>query len=128
MEIPAPTNPPHAWRYQAKCNNDDVYPEVKVGPIHYKAGKAETEMFYPPRDRRLYKTVADAAKDMCYGRDGHSPCPVRRTCLLYAINNDEVHGIFGGKSHRERAALERRHKAQHPELTLEEYVYSEFCK
>lgn len=122
-----PNDPPHAWRYHAKCARPEVYPEVKVGEIHYEAGKVQTELFFPPRARALYATVADAAKAICYGRDGLGECPVRRTCLMYALGNDERHGISGGKSHRERAAMVRRQQAKHPEMTIEEYVYSEHC-
>lgn len=118
-------DPPHAWRYDAKCAKDESYPEVVVGEIHYEAGHNNTELFYPPRDRALYKTVADAAKGMCYGRDGLGECPVRKICLLEALADNEVHGIFGGKSHRERAAMVRRRDARFPEMTMKEYIYSE---
>lgn len=123
-----PSDPPYAWRYHAKCANPEVYPEVEVGEIHYQEGQVETELFFPPRARALYKTVADAAKSICYGRDGLGECPVRRTCLMYAVDNDERHGIFGGKSHRERAAMVRRQQARHPEMSIHEYIRSEICK
>ena len=117
-----PDDPPYAWRYHAKCADGSNYPEVVVGDIHYEAGKTNTELFFPPRDRALYKTIADAAKDMCYGRDGRGECPVRKECLLEALKNGEQHGIFGGKSHRERAAMLRRKEATHPEMPLKEYL------
>lgn len=131
---PRTFSPPHSWRYESKCAKPEVYPEVRVGDVHFVKGQVDTELFYPPRDKALYKTIADASKAICYGRDDLGECPVRRECLLYAltledeVGIDERHGIYGGKSNRERAALERRRQAQHPELNIEEYVRSEHCR
>lgn len=41
------------------------------------------------------------AKAVCYR------CPVRRACLVYALKNDENHGVWGGMTVRERRALRR---------------------
>lgn len=90
------------WEYQAKCNGMD------------------TELWFPPRDKTLYKPIADKAKAICFGKDGKPACPVRIQCLLAADANDEVHGIWGGLSHRERNALKR--KAEKKGMTLEEIV------
>ena len=90
------------WRYEAKCRGVD------------------TEIFFPPRDKALYKPIADQAKAICWGKDGNAPCPVRKECLKEAIVNDELHGIFGGMSHRERNAAQRKYKKQG--LTLDEWI------
>jgi len=95
-------DPAWTWRYDAKCQGED------------------TEMFFPPRDKALYKPIADKAKAICWGKDGRPPCPVRKECLKEAINNNELHGIFGGLSHRERNAAERKFKKQG--LTLDEWI------
>lgn len=100
------TRPDYSWRYEAKCRGID------------------TEIFYPPRDKALYKPIADKAKAVCLGKDGQDECPVRRECLLDAIDNDELHGIWGGMSHRERNALIRRHQRLEDGSTFEEYVWS----
>jgi WhiB family redox-sensing transcriptional regulator len=34
-------------------------------------------------------------------------CPVERDCLEHAIRVGEIHGIWGGKSERERARIRR---------------------
>jgi len=91
-----------SWRYEAKCKGED------------------TEMFFPPRDKALYKPIADAAKAICYGRDGRPACPVKDKCLKEAIKDDELHGIFGGMSHRERNALKRKYTKQG--LTLDQWL------
>jgi hypothetical protein len=80
----------------------------------------ETDYWFPPRDKKLYKPIADKAKAVCFGKDGKAECPVRIQCLLYAEGNDEQHGIWGGLSHRERNALKR--KAAKHGKTLEEWV------
>ena len=98
-------NPPWAWRYDAKCKGED------------------TEIFFPPRDKALYKPIADKAKAICWGKDGKSACPVRKQCLSEAVNNDELHGIFGGMSHRERNAMKRKYEKQG--LTLDEWLEKE---
>lgn len=90
------------WRYDAKCKGHD------------------TELWFPPRDKDLYKKIAGKAKAICFGKDGLPECPVRIQCLLYAEGNDEQHGIWGGLSHRERNALKR--KAKKHGQTLEEWV------
>jgi len=93
---------PWAWRYDAKCRGED------------------TEIFFPPRDKALYKPIADKAKAICWGKDGLPPCRVRKDCLREAIINDELHGIFGGMSHRERNAAKRKYKKKG--LTLDEWL------
>lgn len=94
-----------SWREQARCWGED------------------TELFFPPRDKDKYKIIADQAKTMCFGANGKSPCPVLNQCLWYAIDSDEVHGIWGGMSHRERNALVRKWRRLYKDkMTLEEYV------
>lgn len=34
-------------------------------------------------------------------------CPVKSQCLQYALDNDEVHGIWGGLSRMERRKLKQ---------------------
>ena len=84
------------------------------------------EIFYPPRDKALYKQTADLAKSYCYGGNGKPPCQVRLDCLWEAVSTDEQHGIWGGLSHRERNALVRKWNRQYKDtMTLKEYVFQE---
>lgn len=95
-----------SWREKARCSGED------------------TEIFYPIRDKDTYKTVASQAKAMCFGPSGKTPCPVRKECLWYALEDDEQHGIWGGLSHRERNALVRKWKKKYSSsMTLEEYIF-----
>lgn len=113
---------PRYWEEHAACFGHDDDPEVQETIEKVRAevinvtGKdrmlSVTELFYPPRIRELYYVYADRAKDFCMGKDRRHPCPVRRQCLLWAIQNDEEHGLWGGMSHRERNALVRKVEAR----------------
>lgn len=56
----------------------------------------DPDLFFPERG----ESVA-AAKEVC------QDCPVRLTCLQYALDNKEHHGIWGGVSERERRRIRR---------------------
>ena len=108
-----PMADPQPWEYEAKCgarNYDPVTEEYT--PVY------DPDLWFPPRDKKLYKPIADKAKSICFGRDGKGECPARLQCLMAADKNEEVHGIWGGMSHRERNALKR--KADRLGTTLEE--------
>lgn len=97
--------PPHSWRYTAKCMD------------------VNTDIFYPPRDKALYKPIADQAKAICWGTGENDPeCPVRRECLWYAISMNDTHGIWGGMSHRERSHLERKFQRLNLNMSFRQYV------
>lgn len=85
----------------------------------------DPDIFFPPRDKALYKGIADEAKSYCFGNgETTSACPVRKECLWYAVASDMEHGIFGGMSHRERNALVRKWQRQYKDsMTLKEYIF-----
>lgn len=76
---------PQPWRARAACLGQPV--EVFFGPE--RAGKA-AEARWAPR-----------AKAICRG------CEVRAACLEYAIETEQEHGVWGGLTPDERAALAR---------------------
>lgn len=108
-----PERQDYEWQEDAACNIVvDGVPQVDVN------------IFFPPREKELYKKIADEAKSYCFGKDGKSPCAVRSDCLWYSINGDEQHGIWGGLSHRERNALVRKWRKQYRStMTLKEYIF-----
>lgn len=80
------------WQARAACLNTDMdlmFPEPPGAD-----GKKE------------YVSQVAAAKRVC----GY--CPVRRECLLYALAGDEMYGVWGGKTRRERLRIERLAAAQ----------------
>jgi WhiB family redox-sensing transcriptional regulator len=88
------------------------------------SGIENPDIFFPPRDKELYKKIATEAKAMCLGTRGSSPCPVRAQCLWTAIEDDEQHGIWGGLSHRERNAVVRKWSRNFKgKMTLKEYIF-----
>ena len=86
--------PGDEWRENAKCDGEDP------------------DLFFPDRDKNAYRFVAAQAKAICFGRDGRPRCPVLSECLEDAIAKDELFGIRGGMSHRERNALVRKRERQ----------------
>ena len=97
--------PKHGWRYGSKCWG------------------TKTNTFYPPRPRGEYRDVADEAKSVCWGTGEHDPeCPVRKNCLLYAIERNDPHGIWGGMSNRERSHLLRKFSSLQPGVTFSQWV------
>jgi len=67
-----------AWMDDANCRGFDV------------------DKFFPVsgEDTRTIKAICRA-------------CDVQAECLAYAINNHEIHGIWGGLSERERRRIRR---------------------
>ena len=92
------------WRADAACKGMD------------------TELWFPPREKELYKPIATISKGICLGKNGRPECPVRKECLMYSETMNEQYGIWGGLSHRERNALKR--KAERNGMTLKEWVES----
>ena len=72
-----------SWRQLARCRGVD--PEV----------------FYPVSDD---EDAADEAKSIC------ALCPVRETCLEYALTAREKEGVWGGLTERERRRILRRRR------------------
>jgi len=70
-----------SWRQRAACRGVD--PDV----------------FYPVSDED-----AEEAKAICRG------CPVRESCLEYALANRERDGVWGGATERERRRLIRQRR------------------
>jgi hypothetical protein len=72
--------------------------------------KTQTALFYP--SERPGQQVA-RAKKICNGVPGtrtqpaQEPCVFRDMCLHYAIDQQEVFGVWGGTSERERRKIQR---------------------
>lgn len=62
--------------------------------------QTDPEAFFPEKGGSTRE-----AKAICVG------CPVRETCLEWALAKGERFGIFGGKSERERRKIEKDRKA-----------------
>lgn len=61
--------------------------------------KGKSELFFPSSDTGK---MAEPAKVIC------AKCPIAGVCLEYALVNKIEHGIWGGKTERERRTIIRR--------------------
>ncbi|CAB5219056.1 Transcription factor WhiB [uncultured Caudovirales phage] len=80
--------------------------ELQVNTDDALCAQIAPEMFFPlPND----SGTAKSAKRIC------ARCPEVEVCLTVAIANDEIHGIWGGSTERERQLIRRgsRTKAVH---------------
>lgn len=70
---------------------------------------ANLQLFFDPEGESSKPRAARerAAKAVC------AWCPVRRECLMFALNTPERYGIWGGLTARERTALKRRRRTTH---------------
>ena len=66
------------WQERARCQEADI------------------GVFYPPR---MTDQTAEPAKRLCQG------CPVRESCLRFALATGDRYGIFGGTTPKERRVL-----------------------
>ncbi len=72
------------WRHRAACLEEDP------------------ELFFPIGTSGPALVQAGEAKAVCAG------CPVRETCLAWALETGQMAGIWGGLDEEERRALKRR--------------------
>ena len=63
---------------------------------------ADPELFFPDGDIRSARAQLKTAKLICRG------CPVRATCLNWALASGQEAGIWGGLTEDERRGLRRR--------------------
>jgi hypothetical protein len=62
----------------------------------------DPELMFPPTGR-AHKKQRQHAKELCRGRAGRAPCPLREACRDDAVAHGDYNGgIYGGLSDRER--------------------------
>jgi WhiB family redox-sensing transcriptional regulator len=76
-----------AWQAYAACRDHDP------------------ELFFPVSD---VDPKVTAAKHIC------GTCPVRETCLRWALDTGQRHGVWGGATENERRAIRRGRPAANP--------------
>lgn len=62
-----------------------------------RCSQADPEAWFPPPR----SNAGTAAKQVC------ARCPIQPECLAWAVATGQTHGIWGGKSERERRPLRR---------------------
>jgi WhiB family redox-sensing transcriptional regulator len=61
----------------------------------------DPDMFFPDPEKPNATYLAQAAKSVC------STCPYVVECLEWALSNDEIWGVWGGTTERERSRMQR---------------------
>jgi WhiB family redox-sensing transcriptional regulator len=77
------------WTEQAACAEEDP------------------ELFFPVSSQGPGAAQTQRAKEVC------ARCPVQAQCLRWALDTDQMTGIWGGTSEKERVAIRRREAARH---------------
>jgi WhiB family redox-sensing transcriptional regulator len=77
----ARTREPEGWRLEASCRHVDP------------------DLFFPTGTARSAADHIEAAKAVC------RTCPVRVSCLDFALSSHQDAGIWGGTSEEERRAI-----------------------
>jgi WhiB family redox-sensing transcriptional regulator len=81
----------------------DLYDPERAWMQWGACGSADPDAWFPTTG-----VPATVAKQVCNGRKGRPPCPVRDRCLAWALDRDEDFGVWGGKSERERRKLKKK--------------------
>lgn len=85
---------------RAKCREKTI--EKQIHPdIFYPEPYLYNEKHKSVGPNILMKQQVKQAKAIC------AICPVKQECLDYALRNEEVYGIWGGKTTRERAKISK---------------------
>ncbi|HVL06324.1 MAG TPA: WhiB family transcriptional regulator [Acidimicrobiales bacterium] len=74
----------HSWRDEARCLGSDP------------------DLFFPLGSKGKPLEQAEVAKGLCLG------CQVRGLCLQYALETNQVTGVWGGTTEDERRSLRRK--------------------
>ncbi len=77
------------WMEEAKCRGLDP------------------NTFFPRGSMQQETAGEKAAKRICLGRDGAPICPVINECRDYALEHNEIFGVWGGLTERERMRARR---------------------
>lgn len=91
------------WMIKAACRNYDNPDEI----------------FFPPTTKGVKPDYTEA-KRICFNE-----CPVRRTCLVYAVAHRETRGVWGGLSDLERKQLPRATKQQYRDTWFRLHPYAQ---
>lgn len=62
------------------------------------------EIFYGTLTEPITRKEIGMARQICL------PCPVRKQCLIVALQTSEPHGVWAGLTHKERHGLLKRFK------------------
>lgn len=87
--------------------HEEFDPWACIGPLPVWREKAacldeDPELFFPAGTTGRALAQVEEAKAIC------SQCPVMDECLEWALEANEQHGVWGGRSEEERKKMKRR--------------------
>jgi WhiB family transcriptional regulator, redox-sensing transcriptional regulator len=68
------------------------------------------DLFHPDHGEH---SITRMAKAICNGTEKTEPCPVRESCLLWALEVGDNHAVLGGMSPRQRHRLQAERRRTH---------------
>jgi WhiB family transcriptional regulator, redox-sensing transcriptional regulator len=87
---------------------------IEKSPIIPPCQITDPDLWFGNEDDAASTRFRDA-KNMC------SYCPAIQACAAYAIANDEMYGVWGGLTPRERQLLRMKHKSNNPKVFVKTY-------
>ena len=90
---------------------------IEKSPIIPPCQITDPDLWFGSEDDAL-ATRFRAAKNMC------SYCPAIQACAAYAIESNEIYGVWGGLTPAERTALRDKHKRGRPSVYVKTYDLS----
>lgn len=69
--------------------------------------QAKCISFPPSRGNDPWYDEQDEAIQICNGDNDGVVCPMRHECLMFALTNNEAHGVWGGMYLEDRTRLRR---------------------
>lgn len=81
-------------------------PDWKMADCLGQADSPENDPWFDNSDDG-YPNETDLGLAICNGDDDLPPCPIREACLIFALVNNERHGVWGGTSEIDRRALRK---------------------
>lgn len=85
----------------AKEKWDELNDAIDEAQVRISCRESDPDAWFPDEDNPLGNKYT-MAKRLC------AKCPVRDLCLEFALVNDELHGLWGGLTPRERQRLRAR--------------------
>lgn len=86
----------------AKAKWDELHNAIDEAPVRIACRESDPDAWFPDFENPKGGWRYSSAKKLC------EKCPVRNLCLEYALINDEVDGLWGGMTPKERAKLRRK--------------------
>jgi len=86
----------------AKEKWDELNDAIDEAPVRIPCRESDPDAWFPSEENPKGGWRYQAPKKLC------QKCPVQNLCLEFALINDEIDGLWGGMTPKERKQLRRR--------------------